>query len=95
MLLGARREATVRWASTGQTTAKQKSPWVKYGKLLGVSVLVGAGVGGGYGYHLYKKMTIPVASPSEGGEYVLTREPPSFNVAREVSITQCKEDDLG
>ncbi|KAK3873004.1 hypothetical protein Pcinc_016136 [Petrolisthes cinctipes] len=59
---------------------------VKYAKLLGVSLMVGAGVGGGYGYYLYKKATIPLASPSEGGEYVLTQQPPSFDPAREIRI---------
>ncbi|KAK4303366.1 hypothetical protein Pmani_009849 [Petrolisthes manimaculis] len=76
----------MRWSSTQQTTVKHNSFMVKYGKLFGVSLIVGASVGGGYGYYLYKKTTIPLASPSEGGEYVLTQQPPSFDVAREIRV---------
>ncbi|XP_066955611.1 prostaglandin E synthase 2 [Macrobrachium rosenbergii] len=74
----------VRFMVTRKAPPAKSVPWKKYTKLVALGFGIGAVVGGGYMYELYKKVTTPVANPSEGGDYSLKEAPPAFKPARSI-----------
>nr|AVY03799.1 prostaglandin E synthase [Scylla olivacea] len=72
--------------STGKSGSSKTYMWKRYGKLLGVGFGVGAFAGAYYAYEFYKKISTPVANPSEGGEYILKESPPEYAPARTIHV---------
>lgn len=82
----ASRVGGVRWATVGSSSQGSIPRWRKHARLVTVGFGMGAIVGGGYMYDIYKKVTTPLANPSQGGDYILHHKPPTFNPARKIQI---------
>ncbi|XP_042217666.1 prostaglandin E synthase 2-like isoform X3 [Homarus americanus] len=77
-------QSVLRCAATVKSPPPKPSSWRRYGKLVGMGFGVGALATGVYMYDIYKRVTTPIANPSEGGEYVLREAPPSFTPSRRI-----------
>ncbi|KAG7171256.1 prostaglandin E synthase 2-like isoform X1 [Homarus americanus] len=79
-------QSVLRCAATVKSPPPKPSSWRRYGKLVGMGFGVGALATGVYMYDIYKRVTTPIANPSEGGEYVLREAPPSFTPSRRIQV---------